>query len=66
VHPENLLSGALKNRADIVIKLHPDYQYNPKLISPRVYLIAKGIFDAVIGSRNPGNKATAGGMPLYK
>ena len=58
--------AALESGSDIVIMLHPDYQYNPKLITPMASLIAEGIFDAVIGSRILGNKAMAGGMPLYK
>lgn len=75
VHTENKGYGgnqktcyqaALKNGADIVIMLHPDYQYNPKLITPMASMIAEGIFDAVIGSRILGNKAMEGGMPLYK
>jgi glycosyltransferase involved in cell wall biosynthesis len=58
--------AALNSKADIVIMLHPDYQYNPKLIIPMASLIAEGIFDAVIGSRILGNKAMQGGMPAYK
>jgi glycosyltransferase involved in cell wall biosynthesis len=58
--------AALKGGADIVIMLHPDYQYNPKLITPMASMIAEGMFDAVIGSRILGNKAMLGGMPLYK
>ena len=58
--------AALKSGADIVIMLHPDYQYSPKLIIPMACMIAEGIFDAVIASRILGNKAIIGGMPLYK
>ncbi len=58
--------AALNSGADIVIMLHPDYQYNPKLITPMASMIAEGMFDAVIGSRILGNKAMLGGMPLYK
>jgi glycosyltransferase involved in cell wall biosynthesis len=58
--------AALKSGADIIIMLHPDYQYNPKLITPMASMIAEGVFDAVIGSRIIGNKALAGGMPAYK
>ena len=58
--------AALKSGADIVIMLHPDYQYSPKLITPMAFMIAEGIFDAVIASRILGNKAMMGGMPLYK
>ena len=57
---------ALEIGADIVIMLHPDYQYTPKLITPMASMIVEGIFDAVIGSRILGNKALMGGMPLYK
>ena len=57
---------ALNSGADIIIMLHPDYQYTPKLIRPMASMIAEGIFDAVIGSRILGNKALMGGMPLYK
>jgi glycosyltransferase involved in cell wall biosynthesis len=58
--------AALECGADIVIMLHPDYQYTPKLITPMASMIAEGIFDAVIGSRILGNKAMMGGMPTYK
>ena len=57
---------ALNHGADIVIMLHPDYQYTPKLITPMASMIAEGIFDVVIGSRILGNKAMMGGMPFYK
>ena len=75
VHTENRGYGgnqktcyqaALESGADIVIMLHPDYQYNPKLIIPMTYMIAEGVFDAVMASRILGNKAMMGGMPLYK
>lgn len=52
--------------ADIVIMLHPDYQYTPKLIVPMVHIIALGLYDVVLGSRILGNGALRGGMPLYK
>ena len=58
--------AALESGADIVIMLHPDYQYTPKLILPMASMITEGLFDAVIGSRILGNKAMMGGMPLYK
>ena len=58
--------AALKSGADIVIMLHPDYQYTPKLILPMASMMTEGLFDAVIGSRILGNKAMMGGMPLYK
>jgi glycosyltransferase involved in cell wall biosynthesis len=57
---------ALKLNADIIVMLHPDYQYTPKLIAPMSSMIAEGVFDAVIGSRILGNKAIMGGMPIYK
>jgi glycosyltransferase involved in cell wall biosynthesis len=75
VHTENKGYGgnqktcyqaALKSEADIVIMLHPDYQYTPKLILPMASMMTEGLFDAVIGSRILGNKAMMGGMPLYK
>ena len=55
---------ALKLNADIIVMLHPDYQYTPKLITPMSSMIAEGVFDAVIGSRILGNKAIMGGMPI--
>lgn len=57
---------ALAEGADIVIMLHPDYQYDPRLVSAMAAMIASGIYDVVIGSRILGNTALAGGMPLYK
>ncbi len=57
---------ALKAGADVVIMLHPDYQYPPKLITPMAALITSGMFDVVLGSRILGNKAMKGGMPVYK
>ena len=57
---------ALTLGADIVIMLHPDYQYNPKLIPSMAYLIAKGVFHAVMGSRILGDRAMINGMPVYK
>ncbi|HEY0749808.1 MAG TPA: glycosyltransferase, partial [Chitinophagaceae bacterium] len=48
---------ALKIGADIVIMLHPDYQYNPKLLPSMAYLIANGVFHAVLGSRILGDRA---------
>lgn len=58
--------AALKAGADIVIMLHPDYQYTPKLIPPMVSMIAFGEYDAVLASRMLGNSALRGGMPFYK
>lgn len=57
---------ALLHNADIVVMLHPDYQYAPELIVPLVSMIAYGDYDVVIGSRILGTGALAGGMPLYK
>jgi glycosyltransferase involved in cell wall biosynthesis len=57
---------ALNRGADIVVMLHPDYQYTPKLVSAMAAMIASGEFDCVLGSRILGNGALSGGMPLYK
>lgn len=57
---------ALEIGADIVIMLHPDYQYTPALIPSMVYLIANGVYPVVLGSRILGKGALKGGMPLYK
>ncbi len=57
---------ALELGADIIIMLHPDYQYTPKLIEPIGYIIANGLYQVVLGSRILGNGALRGGMPLYK
>ena len=57
---------ALRIGSDIIIMLHPDYQYTPKLITAMASMIAYGVFDAIIASRILGNKAVDGGMPLYK
>lgn len=57
---------ALELKADIVVMLHPDYQYTPKLIPSMVYLIAQDIYPVVIGSRILGRGAIKGGMPKYK
>ncbi|HOP86446.1 MAG TPA: glycosyltransferase family 2 protein [Syntrophorhabdaceae bacterium] len=75
VHPKNLGYGAnqktcykeaLKLGADVVIMLHPDYQYTPKLLIAMASLIAIGLYDIVLGSRILGGGALKGGMPLYK
>ena len=58
--------AALKRNADIVVMLHPDYQYPPKLITSMAALITSGMFDIVLGSRILGGRALKGGMPLYK
>lgn len=57
---------ALELGADIIIMLHPDYQYTPKLIHSMSYLIANDVYPVVIGSRILGKGALKGGMPLYK
>lgn len=57
---------ALENGADIVIMVHPDYQYTPLLIEAMAYPIAHGLFDVMLASRILGKGALAGGMPLYK
>lgn len=57
---------ALSLQADIIIMLHPDYQYTPKLIPSMAHLIAENVYHVVIGSRILGKGAAKGGMPLYK
>ena len=57
---------ALKEGADIVIMLHPDYQYTPKLIPAMASIIANGLHPCVLGSRILGGYALKGGMPLWK
>ncbi|MBE0648591.1 MAG: glycosyltransferase family 2 protein [Bacteroidales bacterium] len=57
---------ALELGGDIVIMLHPDYQYTPKLIPSMAYIIAQDIYPVVIGSRILGRGAKKGGMPAYK
>jgi glycosyltransferase involved in cell wall biosynthesis len=76
VHPKNRGYGgnqktcyneALRRGADVVIMLHPDYQYSPKLIGAMAHLVASEEFDAVLGSRILGTTgAMAGGMPAWK
>lgn len=57
---------ALEAGADIVIMVHPDYQYTPKLIPAMAAMIGSGLYQCVLGSRILGGKALSGGMPLYK
>ncbi len=57
---------ALRLGADIVVMLHPDYQYTPRLLPSMIGLITHGPFDVVLGSRVLGGRALAGGMPPYK
>jgi glycosyltransferase involved in cell wall biosynthesis len=75
VHDNNLGYGAnqkscyrkaLELKSDIVVMLHPDYQYTPKLIHSMVYLIYNEVYEVVIGSRILGKGARKGGMPFYK
>jgi len=75
VHSENRGYGgnqktcyraALKRGADIVVMLHPDYQYTPRLIPAMAHLVASDEYDVVLGSRILGGRALSGGMPLYK
>lgn len=75
VHPRNRGYGgnqktcyteALKRGADIVVMLHPDYQYTPKLIPALASCISSGVYDIALGSRILGKSALEGGMPLYK
>jgi len=75
VHPENRGYGgnqktcyraALARGADIVVMLHPDYQYSPRLLGAMAWLVASDEFDVVLGSRILGSGALQGGMPLYK
>ena len=74
-HPKNIGYGgnqktcykkALDLGADIVVMVHPDYQYTPKLIPSMSFLIAQELYQVVLGSRILGKGALRGGMPLYK
>jgi glycosyltransferase involved in cell wall biosynthesis len=74
-HPDNSGYGAnqktcyreaLRLGADIVVMLHPDYQYTPRLIPAMASIIASGLYPVVLGSRILGNGALKGGMPRYK
>jgi glycosyltransferase involved in cell wall biosynthesis len=75
VHAENRGYGAnqktcyetaLATPADIIVMVHPDYQYEPRLVTAMAAMIESGVYDAVIGSRILGGGALAGGMPLWK
>ena len=57
---------AMQTAADIIIMLHPDYQYTPKLIYAMSSIVAYGVYPVVLGSRILGNGALKGGMPFYK
>ncbi len=63
---KTLYKAALESDADIIIMLHPDYQYNPALIPSMISLIEENVFDVVLGSRILGGGAIRGGMPRYK
>jgi glycosyltransferase involved in cell wall biosynthesis len=75
VHPKNRGYGgnqktcyteALRRGADVVIMLHPDYQYTPKLVGAMAWMIASGEYDVVLASRILGKGALQGGMPYWK
>ncbi len=57
---------ALELGGDIIVMLHPDYQYTPKLLAPMITLLGNGVYPVVFGSRILGKGALKGGMPLYK
>jgi len=57
---------ALAAGADVVVMLHPDYQYTPRLVTAMAGMVASGVYDVVLGSRILGGGARKGGMPLYK
>jgi glycosyltransferase involved in cell wall biosynthesis len=57
---------ALAEGADVIIMVHPDYQYTPLLVTAMASMVAYGIYDVVLGSRIIGGQALRGGMPLYK
>lgn len=59
-------TAALNAGADIVVMVHPDYQYTPKLIPALAHCIASGLYDVALGSRILGGRALKGGMPMYK
>jgi glycosyltransferase involved in cell wall biosynthesis len=75
VHVENMGYGAnqktcyreaLKLGADIVVMVHPDYQYSPRLVTAMASMIISGHYDVVLGSRILGGESLKGGMPIYK
>ena len=75
VHPANAGYGAnqktcyraaLEIGADVIVMVHPDYQYTPKLITAMAAMITSGVYHSVMGSRVLGRGALVGGMPLYK
>jgi glycosyltransferase involved in cell wall biosynthesis len=75
VHAKNMGYGAnqktcyneaLATDADIIVMVHPDYQYEPRLVTAMAAMIESGVYDAVIGSRILGGGALTGGMPMWK
>ncbi len=75
VHEKNLGYGgnqktcyreALKRGGEIIVMLHPDYQYSPRLVGAMAHMVASGHYDIVLGSRVLAQNAMAGGMPWYK
>src|SRR5262245_66453415 len=74
-HPSNRGYGAnqktcyrlaLAQGADIVVMIHPDYQYTPKILPAMVGLVASGLYPCVLGSRILGGQALTGGMPMWR
>ena len=59
-------AAGLAAGADVIVMLHPDYQYSPKLVPALAWLVASGEYDVALGSRRLGGTALGGGMPLYK
>jgi glycosyltransferase involved in cell wall biosynthesis len=57
---------ALKSGADVIVMLHPDYQYSPRLVPAMAAMVTSGEYDLVLGSRILGGRARKSGMPLYK
>ena len=75
LHPHNMGYGAnqktcykeaIARAADVVVMVHPDYQYDPRLVTAMAGMVASGIYDVVLGSRILGSGALRGGMPLWK
>jgi glycosyltransferase involved in cell wall biosynthesis len=59
-------SKAIQHGADVVVMIHPDYQYSPLLVTAMASMVAYGVYDLALGSRILGGGALRGGMPLYK
>jgi glycosyltransferase involved in cell wall biosynthesis len=75
VHPSNQGYGAnqktcyaeaLRRGAEVVVMVHPDYQYEPRLVTAMASMVTSGVYDLVLGSRILGGRARAGGMPIWK